>query len=239
MGGEKQYSKQLYQQQGGSPPRGRGKVSEGKISHFVTGITPAWAGKSFRYGIGYGLGEDHPRVGGEKSTVPATGSSYWGSPPRGRGKVIQLPSFGGASRITPAWAGKSCYAIFGGRVPWDHPRVGGEKMCELGNDHAGQGSPPRGRGKARRLSSWWTTSRITPAWAGKSLGTGCDRCQAEDHPRVGGEKPAGGRLGTGDGGSPPRGRGKALLRQLISRWGGITPAWAGKREEVPYDIDLT
>ena len=59
-----------------------------------------------------------------------------------------------------------------------------------------------------------------------------------DHPRVGGEKqtspPETGRpLG-----SPPRGRGKALHDIECACSAGITPAWAGKRQNDQDDCSF-
>ena len=50
----------------GSPPRGRGKDSPAWKYISFPGITPAWAGKSFRIPGRYHDRGDHPRVGGEK-----------------------------------------------------------------------------------------------------------------------------------------------------------------------------
>ena len=51
----------------GSPPRARGEVSVVVLRRVRGGITPACAGRSQLYGIGAGVGRDHPRVRGEKS----------------------------------------------------------------------------------------------------------------------------------------------------------------------------
>ena len=72
-------------------------------------------------------------------------------------------------------------------------------------------------------------SRITPAWAGKSCRTSQHGSWGRDHPRMGGEKPFLFYGGSSDSGSPPRGRGKALLLLDAGVVVGITPAWAGKR----------
>ena len=78
------------------------------------------------------------------------------------------------------------------------------------------------------MKRWAPTQRITPAWAGKSQGRRAGKRQAQDHPRVGGEKPPPyDQLGR-RAGSPPRGRGKGLRRHQQDRGPGITPAWAGK-----------
>ena len=131
--------------------------------------------------------------------------------------------------ITPAWAGKRYCRQSPPRAGWDHPRVGGEKSNAACNSLSISGSPPRGRGKARRFSKSFSSARITPAWAGKS-GQPRQPCQQPwDHPRVGGEK---GRAVLGPvlgPGSPPRGRGKVTRLYALADLEGITPAWAGKR----------
>ena len=70
--------------------------------------------------------------------------------------------------------------------------------------------------------------RITPAYAGKSMGYGGQRLICEDHPRVCGEKAMLGRVQTTGLGSPPRVRGKAAGGVIIGVLLGITPACAGK-----------
>ena len=70
VGGEKTQPWLLRCRQRGSPPRGRGKEMLWEYKDQTTGITPAWAGKSFLDAFD-GLGdEDHPRVGGEKYFLP-------------------------------------------------------------------------------------------------------------------------------------------------------------------------
>ena len=69
---------------------------------------------------------------------------------------------------------------------------------------------------------------ITPAWAGKR-GVEKKPCLwYTDHPRVGGEKVPSASVTDHVLGSPPRGRGKALLLLDAGVVVGITPAWAGK-----------
>ena len=72
----------------GSPPRGRGKGDGVGTTFSETRITPAWAGKSQRFGPPGPSGRDHPRVGGEKSILPSFPYAGIGSPPRGRGKAL-------------------------------------------------------------------------------------------------------------------------------------------------------
>ena len=132
----------------GSPPRMRGK----EISQFsfagLTGITPAYAGKSATATTAPALNWDHPRVCGEKSRNASSDSSSAGSPPRMRGKATSRATTWSSPRITPAYAGKSSRGASCVAPAWDHPRVCGEKRrCDAGNA-AAVGSPPRMRGKA-------------------------------------------------------------------------------------------
>ena len=87
--------------------------------------------------------------------------------------------------------------------------MGGEKRKNLPSRSRPKGSPPRGRGKAQFGNCPYCHERITPAWAGKRRQPSGPCAAPRDHPRVGGEKPAGGQHR-----APKR---------------GITPALAGKR----------
>ena len=136
--------------------------------------------------------------------------------------------------ITPAWAGKRPVAHAGKELIEDHPRVGGEKRFSAVFHLATSGSPPRGRGKVRGLLFSSHCARITPAWAGKSVGALNVPLPPEDHPRMGGEKRNVGHTYQRKQGSPPHGRGKGTEQV---RWGthrGITPAWAGKSFQVHF-----
>ena len=91
-------------------------------------------------------------------------------------------------RITPAQAGKRKSATKETKGYEDHPRVGGEKQTFWKALATSLGSPPRRRGKGRRIVPNVEGLRITPAWAGKSRGTEGAWHVRQDHPRVGGEK---------------------------------------------------
>ena len=152
------------------------------------GITPAWAGKSRHSGKRWPHPWDHPRVGGEKLRMGFLRGLVLGSPPHGRGKADILESVGHILGITPAWAGKSRHSGKRWPHPWDHPRVGGEKMMPASLRTPPTGSPPRGRGKDTADIAKNTKNRITPAWAGKSHSPCLPYRCTTDHPRVGGEK---------------------------------------------------
>ncbi len=113
VGGEKPVKIILWHSCQGSPPHGRGKVVFRVVVFALGGITPAWAGKSSGQHNASLVNKDHPRVGGEKPAVAAHVRAQLGSPPRGRGKGMELPPPVARHGITPAWAGKSiCFHFF-------------------------------------------------------------------------------------------------------------------------------
>ena len=113
--------------------------------------------------------------------------------------------------------------------------MGGEKYLPCFNADGFVGSPPRWRGKATFSGRSDPGVGITPAWAGKSRSGVTMDLISRDHPRVGGEKARSFLASLAVSGSPPRGRGKVLLRILRVSGVGITPAWAGKRGFCNYD----
>ena len=116
----------------GSPPRVRGKGPPQLLRCRVEGITPACAGKSLNRFSNHILVWDHPRVCGEKVRRPDIPESARGSPPRVRGKGVDIGRVGGDTGITPACAGKSPSQAVGHVKTWDHPRVCGEKAGKNG-----------------------------------------------------------------------------------------------------------
>ena len=84
--GEKFRENESIRKHIGSPPRVRGKVRADLHAVFTVRITPACAGKSRLHPDEHLLGEDHPRVCGEKEYPEETVSIRIGSPPRVRGK---------------------------------------------------------------------------------------------------------------------------------------------------------
>ena len=168
MCGEKDPDRDPGSQLQGSPPRMRGKVAGAARRDFLTGITPAYAGKSCA-GIELKTGaEDHPRVCGEKLLAMNSRAIFWGSPPRMRGKGYVGGMISGALGITPAYAGKSLFASACRAAAGDHPRVCGEKILLF---------------HILAHNIW-----ITPAYAGKSRQRGRGGRRRQDHPRVCGEK---------------------------------------------------
>ena len=85
----------------------RGKEYSTQRVNLLDRITPAYAGKRFRFTpVLFGL-RDHPRLCGEKVFRIPMRQTFLGSPPpmRGKGRIGQACTQ--ARRITPAYAGKS------------------------------------------------------------------------------------------------------------------------------------
>ena len=146
----------------------RGKAGRAAIIKDITRTTPAYAGKSQRtLAI-----QDEPQ----------------GSPPRMRGNGRRRhpePSFCG---ITPAYARKSHFRVFGLQADADYPRVCGEKASKLAFMCNNSGSLPHMRGKDFFIEDGLLADGITPAYAGKRLVHIVVEPLFGDHPRICGEK---------------------------------------------------
>ena len=155
-----------------------------------------------------------------------------GSPPRMRGKVLCGRSSAGRHGITPAYAGKSTKQAKQQDKARDHPRVCGEKPLQSSVNCTMEGLPPRMRGKVISSLQCDFLSGITPAYAGKSAGSGHGGLCFWDHPRVCGEKMVSMIPHRRSRGSPPRVRGKVQPLGERGSQAGITPACAGKRRSI-------
>ena len=131
----------------GSPPPMRGKVLRTSPRLALSGITPAYAGKSHSKRTREKINGDHPRLCGEKAVVGNYNRIFVGSPPPMRGKVTKCLIVWHVMRITPAYAGKSDFHDAHLRFFEDHPRLCGEKFRMIGQNARKQGSPPPMRGK--------------------------------------------------------------------------------------------
>ena len=112
-----------------------------------------------------------------------------------RGKVIDFDHVIAEDRITPAYAGKSEIFELSHNLKKDHPRLCGEKGAPAEISFLTEGSPPPMRGKGIPTGSVPRCSRITPAYAGKSLALSTSTAGQEDHPRLCGEKESAEQLG--------------------------------------------
>ena len=98
------------------------------------------------------------------------------------------------------------------------------------------GSPPRVRGKAGRAKGICHATGITPACAGKSSFASISFFMVGDHPRVCGEKMISAAISSPVRGSPPRVRGKGITVLVLIVMLGITPACAGKRPILSFQL---
>ena len=172
----------------GSPPHVRGKGCTTHVLLPFSGITPAYAGKSYRCPVRSCFPEDHPRVCGEKGRGHRPARCGRGSPPHVRGKGLLQIFVTKPLGITPACAGKSRSGLGLSPAPTDHPRMCGEKEEHSMGFAVKTGSPPHVRGKAFSMWLYTPCMRITPAYAGKSFLYVFLSLFKKDHPRVCGEK---------------------------------------------------
>ena len=149
----------------------RGKVLRTSPRLALSGITPAYAGKSHSKRTREKINGDHPRLCGEKAVVGNYNRIFVGSPPPMRGKVFFFDPEHLRIGITPAYAGKS--DLMGGfkMAQEDHPRLCGEKCYISIDTDFCRGSPPPMRGKVTKCLIVWHVMRITPAYAGKRSGS--------------------------------------------------------------------
>ena len=171
---------------------------------------------------------DHPRVRGEGVTLNPSKVKLLGSPPRSRGRPVEVDGTDVQGGITPAFAGKAAIVDTGRTMPSDHPRVRGEGLRYHVQDHRRRGSPPRSRGRPAQRRQELALVGITPAFAGKATTRGNRSGAPRDHPRVRGEGSISPSAVARLVGSPPRSRGRQLLDPAPEIIDGITPAFAGK-----------
>ena len=91
----------------GSPPRMRERHTYLKPGEGITGITPAYAGKTHVFETGRRYHGDHPRVCGKDPNQAAHSKTQSGSPPRMRERRSKKDFRDRRHGITPAYAGKT------------------------------------------------------------------------------------------------------------------------------------
>ncbi len=133
------------------------------------------------------IAQDHPRGCGENISQMRNFITLPGSPPRMRGKLHILQHRMGFIRITPADAGKTSARLGKNAFCWDHPRGCGENRADNMQSPFSLGSPPRMRGKPKKVRTYRPDKRITPADAGKTCNLFYRYSWFWDHPRGCGE----------------------------------------------------
>mgnify|MGYP001670550326 CR=1 FL=1 len=195
---------------------------------FLSGITPASAGKTTRFTWDICFSQDHPRECGKNSVLLPEKTGFAGSPPRVREKLYFQAVLGQVLGITPASAGKT--ELFNGSrsISRDHPRECGKNPFFKFRRSTSSGSPPRVREKLYGKFGAKIVSGITPASAGKTKASYKIVCLSEDHPRECGKNWLFFSHFVFSPGSPPRVREKLETTTDTQETEGITPASAGK-----------
>ena len=168
----------------------RGKHHCILVSHASHRITPARAGKTYLLPVSSPACRDHPRACGENARIKPCDCMRPGSPPRVRGKLLEMVAEHREMRITPARAGKTAAGRSRQAISQDHPRACGENTKRGRRTFLSRGSPPRVRGKPELNLNWKLFLRITPARAGKTFSSHSIFLLSEDHPRACGENRA-------------------------------------------------
>ena len=146
--GEKSQSCSAASGCGGSSPLTRGKAPCPALKPAALRIIPAYAGKSIY--------------------TTATRGGCWGSSPLTRGKGCHHHSQRRVAGIIPAYAGKRMAKHSTRWHRQDHPRLRGEKAAQVAAAQVGIGSSPLTRGKDLIYCFPLLSTRIIPAYAGKS-----------------------------------------------------------------------
>ena len=153
---------------------------------------------------------------------------YVGSSPLTRGKLARHGRRHRRTGLIPAHAGKTKSSSRSSDLERAHPRSRGENIVDKPNILAGLGSSPLTRGKQRSPPRTAVRSRLIPAHAGKTSGTGDAYHGNTAHPRSRGEnRLAAAQPHAGSGSSPlTRGKHEVLDKDAAAR--GLIPAHAGK-----------
>ncbi len=233
IGGEDWQSSNSVPLSTGAPPRRRGRLAREDEVRVVDRSTPASAGKTCGPALRLPRRPEHPRVGGEDTTVLAVPSAARGAPPRRRGRPGGDDAGRHGDRSTPASAGKTRWWDWAPQTPSEHPRVGGEDYIVPLLGAGTVGAPPRRRGRRVEWGPRHTAGRSTPASAGKTRPCPAPPPSPAEHPRVGGEDSVTGVQVPLRNGAPPRRRGRLSRANAAPSPHRSTPASAGKTEWSP------
>ena len=132
---------------GGSPPRARGRRAEAARRGLPRGLTPACAGTTCSAVRSAFTVAAHPRVRGDDILAQRLVDAGLGSPPRARGRHPFRVGGLGSPGLTPACAGTTGVRAAARTGKEAHPRVRGDDPEPRGGVEVGRGSPPRARGR--------------------------------------------------------------------------------------------
>ena len=213
---------------GGSPPRVRGRRERRVHILLLARFTPACAGQTPDRKVYRCMYTVHPRVCGADVRLNWKEPSAFGSPPRVRGRLDIERLSDEIGRFTPACAGQTSCPLSSLALYPVHPRVcGADRRLLLGEEEV-DGSPPRVRGRRWANSTQLFGGRFTPACAGQTDFQRKPSIALSVHPRVCGADMSRNTPARQQTGSPPRVRGRHLLRLRPARVFRFTPACAGQ-----------
>ena len=135
--------------------------------------------------------------------------------------------------ITPARAGKRLESRPDGRAARNYPRSRGEETRATRGSGHGRELPPLARGRGSPASRSVAPSGITPARAGKSKQGRGTLALERNYPRSRGEETPLITVSVACRELPPLARGRVTLPMRPSKLAGITPARAGKSDNLP------
>ena len=105
------------------------------------------------------------------------------------------------------------------------------------DEHCEVGSPPHTRERPSRYAFAFLSSRITPAYAGKTTWKGDKPSLKQDHPRIRGKDTVTSSDDCPMCGSPPHTRERPFSVSYRITSARITPAYAGKTVTIPNNIN--
>ncbi len=165
----------------------RGRSGCPECPSVIFGNTPAYAGKMESKFTNILHDWKHPRVCGEDLIQYNTMIPIQETPPRMRGRSTHGYLAGVRERNTPAYAGKIVGRFTDSSQSGKHPRVCGEDTGRAAFLRRDVETPPRMRGRFRRICKPSLIERNTPAYAGKIMLRSVSKHHLWKHPRVCGE----------------------------------------------------
>ena len=227
MRGEHELARPLVVKLQGSSPHARGARFDALRLALVVGIIPACAGSTTTGARNPRPRRDHPRMRGEHDSSIESTHVQPGSSPHARGARLASKRRVHCLGIIPACAGSTCACLRRCGCSWDHPRMRGEHMVELGIFEELPGSSPHARGALYRHRPLRDEPGIIPACAGSTDRDRGRRAARRDHPRMRGEHEHKTKRTKERAGSSPHARGAPSSTSILTGGSGIIPACAG------------
>ena len=176
----------------GSSPHARGTRLCGPHTASLCRFIPACAGNAARHDGTRRRTTVHPRMRGERRGCADRRPARAGSSPHARGTLWVSHESEAHGRFIPACAGNApAWSRLSTGFPV-HPRMRGERFVAAWCDALGRGSSPHARGTPSYKPASMTHVRFIPACAGNAFPNPSHRPGKTVHPRMRGERVAGG-----------------------------------------------